>query len=157
MSVSDDSETSSMSDNYKQVVVGICAMSKKSESKPMIEILTRLREFEFIRTEVFPEDVILNAPVEEWPIVDCLISFHSKGFPLAKAVEYSKLREPFNINDLLMQYDIQDRRKVYRILEDAGIELPRYAVLDRDSPNLEEREVIEGEDSIEINGTVFNK
>lgn len=32
-----------------------------------------------------------------------------------------------------MQYDIQDRRKVYSILESVGIEIPRYAVLDRDS------------------------
>lgn len=34
-----------------------------------------------------------------------------------------------------MQYDIQDRRKVYSILEAEGIEIPRYAVLDRDSNN----------------------
>lgn len=29
----------------------------------------------------------------------------------------------------------QDRRKVYAILEGEGIEIPRYAVLDRDSPD----------------------
>lgn len=34
-----------------------------------------------------------------------------------------------------MQYDIQDRRRVYAILEGEGIEIPRYAVLDRDSPD----------------------
>lgn len=34
-----------------------------------------------------------------------------------------------------MQYDIQDRRRVYAILESEGIEIPRYAVLDRDSPD----------------------
>lgn len=34
-----------------------------------------------------------------------------------------------------MQYDIQDRRRVYSILEGEGIEIPRYAVLDRDSPD----------------------
>lgn len=32
-----------------------------------------------------------------------------------------------------MQYGIQDRRKVYSILDAEGIEIPRYAVLDRDS------------------------
>lgn len=51
----------------------------------MKEILTRLEEFELIRTVVFPEEVILNEPVSKWPLCDCLISFHSKGFPLAKA------------------------------------------------------------------------
>ena len=55
------------------------------------------------------------------------------GFPLEKAIEYTKLRKPYIINNLEMQYDIQDRRSVYRILEKEGIELPRYAILDRTS------------------------
>lgn len=54
------------------------------------------------------------------------------GFPLAKAIKYAELRKPFTINDLYFQYDIQDRRRVYKILEDARIELPRYAVLNRE-------------------------
>lgn len=44
----------------KQVLVGICAMAKKSESKPMKEILNRLDEFEYIKTIVFPEETILK-------------------------------------------------------------------------------------------------
>lgn len=44
----------------KQVVVGVCAMAKKSQSKPMKEILTRLEEFEFLKIIVFPEEVILK-------------------------------------------------------------------------------------------------
>ncbi|GIY22700.1 hypothetical protein CDAR_203983 [Caerostris darwini] len=142
-------------DAGKQVVVGICAMEKKSQSKPMREILTRLEEFEYLRTLVFSEEVILNEPVEKWPLCDCLISFHSKGFPLAKAIDYSDLRKPFNINDLYMQYDIQDRRKVYSILENEGIELPRYAVLDRESEH--PSELVESEDHVEVDGEVFNK
>lgn len=82
-------------------------MAKKTQSKPMKEILTRLQEFEYIRMVVFAEDVILNDPVESWPICDCLISFHSKGFPLEKAIQYAQLRRPYVINNLHMQYDIQ--------------------------------------------------
>lgn len=78
---------------------------------------------------------IIQDPVEDWPICDCLISFHSKGFPLEKAIQYAQLRKPYVINNLHMQIDIQDRRKVYSILESVGIEIPRYAVLDRDSPD----------------------
>lgn len=44
----------------KQVLVGVCAMAKKSQSKPMKEILTRLEEFEYIKIIVFPEEVILK-------------------------------------------------------------------------------------------------
>lgn len=35
--------------------------------------------------------------------------FYFLGFPLDKAVEYAKLRNPLLINDLNMQYFIQDR------------------------------------------------
>ena len=35
--------------------------------------------FKYITVVVFEEDVILNEPVENWPLCDCLISFHSKG------------------------------------------------------------------------------
>ena len=44
----------------KQVVVGVCAMAKKSQSKPMKEILTRLEEFEYLKMLVFPEETILK-------------------------------------------------------------------------------------------------
>ncbi|XP_033336724.2 inositol hexakisphosphate and diphosphoinositol-pentakisphosphate kinase isoform X21 [Megalopta genalis] len=146
----------------KQVLVGVCAMAKKSQSKPMKEILTRLEEFEYIKIVVFPEEVILKEFVEDWPIVDCLISFHSKGFPLDKAINYANLRSPFIINNLPMQYDIQvkvgyDRRRVYAILSSEGIEIPRYAVLDRDSSDPKHHELVESEDHVEVNGVTFNK
>uniref|UniRef100_A0A4W6FWQ9 Inositol hexakisphosphate and diphosphoinositol-pentakisphosphate kinase n=1 Tax=Lates calcarifer TaxID=8187 RepID=A0A4W6FWQ9_LATCA len=141
----------------RQIVVGICAMMKKSKSKPMTQILERLCKFDYIDVVIFPEEVILEEPVEKWPLCDCLISFHSKGFPLDKAVEYAKLRNPLLINDLNMQYFIQDRREVYRILQEEGIDLPRYAVLNRDPDNPEECNLVEGEDHVEVNGEVFPK
>lgn len=54
-------------------------MAKKSKSKPMKEILERISLFKYITVVVFEEEVILNEPVENWPLCDCLISFHSKG------------------------------------------------------------------------------
>uniref|UniRef100_A0A8C9WHR9 Inositol hexakisphosphate and diphosphoinositol-pentakisphosphate kinase n=1 Tax=Scleropages formosus TaxID=113540 RepID=A0A8C9WHR9_SCLFO len=141
----------------RQIVVGICSMMKKSKSKPMTQILERLCKFEYITVVIFPEDIILNEPVENWPLCDCLISFHSKGFPLDKAVSYAKLRNPLLINDLNMQYFIQDRREVYRILQEEGIDLPRYAVLNRDPDKPEECNLVEGEDHVEVNGEVFQK
>ncbi|XP_076424711.1 inositol hexakisphosphate and diphosphoinositol-pentakisphosphate kinase 1 isoform X15 [Peromyscus maniculatus bairdii] len=140
-----------------QIIVGICAMTKKSKSKPMTQILERLCRFDYLTVVILGEDVILNEPVENWPSCHCLISFHSKGFPLDKAVAYSKLRNPFLINDLAMQYYIQDRREVYRILQEEGIDLPRYAVLNRDPACPEECNLIEGEDQVEVNGAVFPK
>ncbi|KAM6426733.1 inositol hexakisphosphate and diphosphoinositol-pentakisphosphate kinase 1 isoform 6-T7 [Liasis olivaceus] len=132
-------------------------MTKKSKSKPMTQILERLCKFEYITVVIMGEEVILNEPVENWPACDCLISFHSKGFPLDKAVAYAKLRNPFLINDLDMQYYIQDRREVYRILQEEGIDLPRYAVLNRDPDHPEECNLVEGEDHVEVNGAVFPK
>ncbi|XP_034049934.1 inositol hexakisphosphate and diphosphoinositol-pentakisphosphate kinase 2 isoform X2 [Thalassophryne amazonica] len=141
----------------QQIVVGICCMMKKSKSKPMTQILERLCRFEYITVVIFPEDVILNEPVDKWPLCNCLISFHSKGFPLDKAVSYAKLREPLLINDLNMQYYIQDRREVYRILQEEGIDLPRYAVLNRDPDKPDECNLVEGEDHVEVNGEIFQK
>ena len=99
---------------------------------------------------------LLQEPVEKWPLCDCLIAFHSKGFPLDKAIAYANLRRPMVINDLVSQYNIMDRREVYRILQREGIELPRYAVLDRTlPPNTVQFE--EQDDSVLVNGIVFNK
>ncbi|XP_066492008.1 inositol hexakisphosphate and diphosphoinositol-pentakisphosphate kinase 1 [Tiliqua scincoides] len=153
----DEEEGGGESPPEQQIVVGICAMSKKSKSKPMTQILQRLCKFEYIAVVIMGEDVILNEPVENWPPCDCLISFHSKGFPLDKAVAYAKLRNPFLINDLDMQYYIQDRREVYRILQEEGIDLPRYAVLNRDPDKPEECNLVEGEDQVEVNGSIFPK
>ncbi|XP_077993313.1 inositol hexakisphosphate and diphosphoinositol-pentakisphosphate kinase 2-like [Glandiceps talaboti] len=139
------------------IVVAICAMEKKSLSKPMKEILGRLEQFEYIVTEVFKEEMILNEPVENWPYCHCLISFFSKGFPLDKAIEYAELRKPFVINDLYQQIHLQDRRYVYKILTQEKIGLPRYAILDRDSRLPDECQLVEIDDHIEVNGEVFQK
>lgn len=72
-----------------------------------------------------------------------------------KAIRYAQLRNCFVLNNLPMQFDIQDRRKVYAILEKEGIEIPRYAVLDRDSSD--PHELVESEDHVDINGITFNK
>ncbi|XP_059202857.1 inositol hexakisphosphate and diphosphoinositol-pentakisphosphate kinase 2 isoform X1 [Centropristis striata] len=151
----DDEDTDSPPE--RQIMVGICCMMKKSKSKPMTQILERLCKFEYITVVIFPEDAILNEPVDKWPLCDCLISFHSKGFPLDKAVSYAKLRNPLLLNDLNMQYYIQDRREVYRILQEEGIDLPRYAVLNRDPDKPDECNLVEGEDHVEVNGEIFQK
>ena len=59
--------------------LGICAMSKKSGSAPMREIVRRLNLIEFIRVIIFDEPMILTQPVETWPICECLISFFSNS------------------------------------------------------------------------------
>ena len=30
---------------------------------------------------------LLQDPVDKWPLCDCLIAFHSKGFPLEKTIQ----------------------------------------------------------------------
>ena len=75
----------------------------------MKEILKRLKRFILLDFIIFADELVLREPVEKWPIVDCLISFYSKGFPLDKAIAYAKLREPLVINDLEMQFQLMDR------------------------------------------------
>ena len=74
----------------------------------MKEILERLQHPN-LKIITFSEAIILNEPVEEWPICQCLIAFFSMGFPLEKALAYAKLRKPLLINDLESQYNLLDR------------------------------------------------
>jgi hypothetical protein len=144
--------------------LGVCAMEKKAKSKPMKEILRRLphNAFEIL---TFQEDLILHAPVEDWPIVDVLIAFHSTGYPLHKAMAYVALRNPFVVNDLKRQALLRDRRHVYETLEKAGIPTPRYAAISRDggtpgSPaasDAVEQTLEEFDDYIIVNGTRMEK
>jgi len=144
----------------KKIVIGVCAMERKANSKPMKAIMSKILEYynDWLSFVIFPEDVIMNEPVEKWPLCDCLISFHATDFPLNKAIEYERLRRPYVINDLHRQYDLLDRRKVFRALARAGIAHPRHCVLVRDKDgNVEGGEVHETADSLEVNGMVFNK
>ncbi|XP_076472834.1 inositol hexakisphosphate and diphosphoinositol-pentakisphosphate kinase 2-like isoform X2 [Babylonia areolata] len=139
----------------KKVVVGICAMAKKAHSSSMKEIIKRLENFSRLQIIIFDEEVILNHPVEDWPLVNALISFFSKGFPLDKAIAYKNLRQPFVVNDLEMQKILQDRTEVYRVLAEHSVPHPRYTVLNREKdPNCEVKET---DDSIEINSQRYIK
>ncbi|XP_061176478.1 inositol hexakisphosphate and diphosphoinositol-pentakisphosphate kinase 2-like isoform X1 [Saccostrea echinata] len=141
----------------KRIILGVCAMQKKSNSKPMHEIIDRLEKFMQIQATIFDEDVILNKPIEEWPIVDVLISFFSAGFPLDKAIQYTKLRQPFVINDLESQYILLDRREVYKTLFQNEILHPRYTVLNRKEDDSTESQVVISDDTIEVDGETFHK
>jgi inositol-hexakisphosphate/diphosphoinositol-pentakisphosphate 1-kinase len=81
----------------------------------MKEIIARLDPTIF-EVVIFGDECILHKPIEEWPLVECLIAFYSSGYPLEKALEYVELRRPYLINDLKMQQDLQDRRKVYEVI-----------------------------------------
>ncbi|RMX45431.1 hypothetical protein pdam_00019294 [Pocillopora damicornis] len=163
-------------DQIPKIRIGICAMNKKklfklmftdfkcstmkikTRAQPMQEILGRMSAFDCVDIFVFPDDIILNVPVEEWPICDCLISFYSSGFPLEKAIEYTKLRKPFSLNDLEMQYALMDRPTMYSLLESAGIETPRHAILLRDDDgNPSNTKFVELDDSVQIGDMIFHK
>lgn len=131
------------------ITLGVCAMAKKTKSKPMKEILRRLEKFQHIRIIVFEEKVILNEDIESWPLCDALISFYSDGFPLQKAIAYAELRKPYLVNDLKAQYTLMNRKKVYEILQSEGIPVPRYACVERNDPN-NTVNVIEHDDAIEV-------
>jgi Ca2+-binding EF-hand superfamily protein len=141
----------------RKIRLGICAMDKKSRSRPMKEIMRRLPEKEF-EIVIFGNDCLLNDPVEKWPIVDCLIGFYSGGFPLKKAQEYVKLRQPWCCNNLESEYVLRDRRKVYSHLQKNHIAVPPHVFCSRDGyEGAPMPVVIEKEDYIVVNGQKVEK
>jgi hypothetical protein len=148
-----------------RIRLGICAMDKKARSKPMAEILSRLNEDHF-QVVFYGDSIILNSPIEDWPICNVVIAFFSKGYPLQKAKDYVKLRKPIILNDLDMQELLQDRRRVYDHLEASGIDVPRHVYLSRDGyvstgtgdgNSVRDQEVQEFDDHIEVNGITIHK
>ncbi|KAG5181366.1 hypothetical protein JKP88DRAFT_269041 [Tribonema minus] len=139
-----------------KITVGICARDKKAQSKHMRSILSRFdtSKFEFV---FFGDQCILHRPVEEWPLCDVLVAFFSVGFPIDKAEAYVALRQPYSINNLAMQRDIQDRRRVYAILQAAGVSVPKHVCVSRDGAPGQDTEVDEGDDSITVGGVTINK
>ncbi|KAL9297151.1 hypothetical protein ACSQ67_023047 [Phaseolus vulgaris] len=146
-----------------KITIGVCVMEKKVKcgyevfSGPMEQILRRLQAFGEFEVVYFGDKVILEEPIESWPVCDCLIAFHSSGYPLEKAEAYSALRKPFLVNELEPQHLLHDRRKVYERLEKFEIPVPRYALVNREVPYQQLDYFIEEEDFVEVHGMRFWK
>ncbi|KAJ8754851.1 hypothetical protein K2173_015363 [Erythroxylum novogranatense] len=147
----------------KKIKIGVCVMEKKVKcglevySAPMGQILDRLQAFGEFEVIHFGDTVILEEPIESWPVCDCLIAFYSSGYPLDKAQAYSALRKPFLVNELEPQHLLLDRRKVYERLEMFGIPVPRFALVNREYPYQDLDYFIEQEDFVEVHGNRFWK
>lgn len=148
----------------QRITLGICAMDKKARSKPMAEILQRLQGI--VKVVFFGDECILQSPIEDWPVVDALVAFFSKGYPLKKAQAYVKLRQPFCLNDLQRQEELLDRRRVYDRLEALGICVPKHVFLSRDDytstgqtadGNGKRDDLQEFDDYITVNGVTIHK
>ncbi|XP_049396515.1 inositol hexakisphosphate and diphosphoinositol-pentakisphosphate kinase VIP1-like isoform X1 [Solanum stenotomum] len=147
----------------KKIKIGVCVMEKKVKSgpevfsAPMGQILDRLNSFGEFQVVHFGDKVILNDPIQSWPCCDCLIAFHSTGYPLDKVEQYAALRKPFLVNELEPQHLLHDRRKVYEHLEMFGIPVPRYACVNREVPYQQLDYFEEEDDFVQVHGNRFWK
>ena len=101
---------------------------------------------------------ILFEDVESWPICECLVAFASGKYPTQKVLKYIEMRKPFLINNLYYDEEIlKDRRKVYRLLQENGIDTPKCVFVERDKPGSPNPEIEEFDDYIVVNGVQINK
>lgn len=137
----------------RKVTIGICAMDKKAQSKPMQDIRKRLLSYGDFDIASFGNETLLDKDITEWPVFDAVLCWYSDGFPLEKAQRYMELRRPFLVNDLAYEQVLMDRLLMYRTLTAAGIPSPRHIVIDRS--NLAPGEVdpegfVESEEYVEL-------
>jgi inositol hexakisphosphate/diphosphoinositol-pentakisphosphate kinase len=144
--------------NPRAIRVCVCAMEKKTKSKPMKNILARLNLLGEFDITILTDKQILEQPQEEWPDCDALIAFHSGEYPLTKAIAYAQRTKALQVNHLDSQIVMLDRRRVYEILKFQQIPLPKHAFCNRDGWNGAPRSVIfEADDYIEIDGQRITK
>ncbi|KAK1443372.1 diphosphoinositol pentakisphosphate kinase [Babesia gibsoni] len=137
--------------------LGICAMANKVEGGPMQSILGALRNTGDFSIIIFPEETILNSPVTEWPVVECLIAFYSTNFPLEKAIEYVKRYNPIVLNDVEKQQIFRSRLDVYKEMQMCRIPHPNYVVVDHDAVRAGKATFEEHYDYIVYNNVRLNK
>lgn len=138
--------------------LGICAMESKVESSPMKSILSRIiitGEFTIL---VFTENMILNEDISNWPKVDCLISFYSVGFPLSKAISYTKMNNSITLNDLEKQVQMRSRLEIYNVLDKWKIPRPDCIVINHSELSEGKNKIFKEEyDYIMYKGTKVQK
>ena len=56
-------------ERVEKIVLGICAMDKKTSSKPMKEIMNRIEKTSIFQIKYISDKVKFEQPVETWPVV----------------------------------------------------------------------------------------
>jgi hypothetical protein len=112
--------------------IGVCALATKARSKSMTKILRNLISNGLFEVIVFGDKSILDEPVENWPVCDFFLYAFSDGFPLDKAIAYTRLREPFCLNDIRMETVFRDRRLALQVLDQLNVRSPKRLEVTRD-------------------------
>ena len=122
-----------------KILLGVCAMEKKTNSEAMRNLLKLIDLDPRIDILVFSEKTILKKEVREWRKVHALICFFSKGFPLWKAEKYADMHKVYLINNIKNQRLLWDRTKIYSLLRDYKIPLADCTFVRRFKENLHEQ------------------
>lgn len=138
-----------------KIRLGICAMTNKVEGKEMKAILSHLEYTKRVEIIKFPESLLLDEPIENWPIVEALVAFNSRRYPLDKVIAYIDLTKPFLVNDVRKQKLLQDRRALYQALNSELKMTVDYEIYDREAEQGEGFE--EFFNKLVIHGQVFDK
>jgi len=135
-------------------------MDKKTSSATVTKIIEKVANFPEFSVLVFGQKCILETAPEEWPVVDCILAWHSTGFPLDKCEQYVTLRKPYQINTVSSQRLLMNRRLVYERCKEFDIPMARHVMVLRGediAPGAAELSFEEGDDEIVVGGVELAK
>ncbi|KAJ3425104.1 inositol hexakisphosphate and diphosphoinositol-pentakisphosphate kinase [Anaeramoeba flamelloides] len=104
-------------------------MEKKLGTKWMKKILVQLKNSDKIKLVIWTNDMIQNQTIENWPIVDGLITLYSSGYPVNKVISYVNRHRPYCCNNPEFFKAMTNRESIYKVLDEIGVEHPNYLVL----------------------------
>jgi len=113
-----------------EVHIGLCTSERRLQSHYFQTFVAALRTVQRFRIYELSDLFIKSTPVEDWPILDCLLVIYSPKLDLSLILSYVEKCSPYLINDVHFQHLLKNRRLMAETLQAHDIRAPPFYILD---------------------------